>query len=288
MERVQITSTDSTILCDKVVTAMLKTEMRNEASTNIDKMDTLSMLQLINKENMNSVMAVESALKQVAEVCDVVAEAFQKGGRLFYVGAGTSGRLGVMDAAECPPTYGVSKDQVIGIIAGGDGCLRSAAEAQEDSREDGIKDLMKYQISDKDVVVGISASGGAAYVVGALEYANQVGATTVSLASNFGSPMEKVAKYTIVTDTGAEVITGSTRMKSGNAQKMVLNMISTAAMVKTGKVYENMMINLKPTNQKLRARVIRIVCEILECTPEKAENILELHNWNIRSAVENY
>lgn len=266
---------------------MLKTEMRNEASRHIDKMNTLEILQLINRENRNSVMAVESALEQISVVCDMVADRFQKGGRLFYIGAGTSGRIGVMDAAECPPTYGVSKDQVIGIIAGGDGCLKSAAEAQEDSREDGIADLMKYNICDKDVVVGISASGGAAYVVGALEYANSVGAVTVSLTSNYGSAMEQVAKFSIVTDTGPEVITGSTRMKSGNAQKMVLNMISTAVMVKTGKVYENMMINLKPKNQKLKARVIRIVCEILGCSAEKAEMQLELYNWDIRSAVEN-
>ena len=265
---------------------MLRTEMRNEASKHIDQMNTLDMVRLINRENMNSVMAVDAALEQIAAVCDVVAAQFQKGGRLIYVGAGTSGRLGVMDAAECPPTYGVPKEQVIGIIAGGDGCLRSAAEAQEDSREDGVTDLKKYHISDKDVVVGISASGGAAYVVGALEYANQVGAVTVSLASNHGSKMEQVAKFSIVTDTGPEVITGSTRMKSGNAQKFVLNMISTAAMVKTGKVYENMMINLKPTNQKLRARVIRIVCEILSCTLEEAEHQLEQHNWDIRSAVD--
>ena len=232
---------------------MLKTEMRNEASTHIDKMDTLEMLQLINRENMNSVMAVEAALDDISKVCDVVAEQFRKGGRLLYVGAGTSGRLGVMDVAECPPTYGVSREQ----------------------------------ICDKDVVVGISASGGASYVVGALEYANKVGAVTVSLCSNRGSKMESVAKYSIVTDTGAEVITGSTRMKSGNAQKFVLNMISTAAMVKTGKVYENMMINLKPTNQKLRARVVRIVCEILHCTPDEAILKLDLHNWDIRETVEN-
>ena len=267
---------------------MLRTEMRNEASAHIDKMDTLEMLQLINRENMNSVMAVDAALDQIAKVCDVVAEQIEKGGRLIYIGAGTSGRLGVMDAAECPPTYGVSRDQVIGIIAGGDNCLRCAAEAQEDSREDGVTDLKQYHICEKDVVVGISASGGAAYVVGALEYANQIGAITVSLTSNYGSAMERIAEYSIVTDTGPEVITGSTRMKSGNAQKFVLNMLSTVAMVKTGKVYENMMINLKPTNQKLRARVIRIVCEILACTPEEAVRRLEQHNWDIRSTAEKY
>ena len=266
---------------------MLRTEMRNEASRHIDKMDSLEMLQLINRENMNSVMAVEAALDQISVVCDYDADRFQKGGMLFYVGAGTSGRLGVMDAAECPPTYGVSRDQVIGIIAGGDQCLKSAAEAQEDDAQSGANDLKQYEITDKDTVIGISASGGAAYVVGALQYANEVGALTVSLASNPGSKMEQVAKLSIVTDTGPEVITGSTRMKSGNAQKMVLNMISTAVMVKTGKVYENMMINLKPSNQKLRKRVISIVCEILDCTPEKAEQLLQAHNWDIRCVVDN-
>lgn len=264
---------------------MLKTEMRNEESTHIDKMDTISMLKLIHTENANSVRAVEAALEQIATVCDLVAERISRGGRIIYIGAGTSGRLGVMDAAECPPTYGVSKDMVVGIIAGGDSCLRSAAEAQEDDPYAGQTDLKKYDLTENDIVIGLSASGGAAYVVGALEYANQIGAVTVSLTSNWNTPMEQVAQYNIVTDTGPEVITGSTRMKSGNAQKMVLNMISTAAMVKTGKVYENLMINLKPSNQKLRNRMIRIVCEIMNCTDEMAENMLAEHNWDIRRIV---
>jgi N-acetylmuramic acid 6-phosphate etherase len=266
---------------------VLRTEMRNEASRNIHKMDTLAMLRLINEENRNSVDAVEQVLEDIAQVCDVVAERIGRGGRLFYVGAGTSGRLGVMDAAECPPTYGVPKDQVIGIIAGGDGCLRSAAEAQEDDKESGARELAAFQVCDKDVVIGISASGTASYVIGALEQANKVGAVTVSLCSNPGSPIEKQARIAIVTDTGPEVITGSTRMKSGNAQKMVLNMISTAAMVKTGKVYENLMINLKPTNKKLRLRMIRIVTELLGCGETESEQLLEEYSWNIRQLMEN-
>lgn len=264
---------------------MLKTEMRNAASRHIDTMDTRGMLQLINEENRNSVAAVETALPQIEKVCDLVAEQFDKGGRLFYIGAGTSGRLGVMDAAECPPTYGVPRDQVIGIIAGGDQCLKQAAESQEDDADAGRRDLETYELCDKDVVIGISASGGASYVVGALQYANQMGAATVSLSSNPDTPMERTAKYSIVTDTGPEVVTGSTRMKSGTAQKLVLNMISTVAMIKTGKVYENMMINLKPTNRKLRDRMIRIVCEIKGCTYEESEQLLEIHQWDIRSAV---
>ena len=265
---------------------MLKTEMRNEASRHIDRMDTLSMVRLINEENANAVKAVEAALPQIAAVCDQVAECFEKGGRLFYIGAGTSGRLGVIDAAECPPTFGVPRDQVIGIIAGGEKCMVQAAEAQEDDGNAGVEDLRKYDLCSKDMVVGISASGGAAYVVGALTYANAVGAVSVSLSSNRDTPMEAVAKMAIVVDTGAEVITGSTRMKSGTAQKLVLNMLSTCAMVKTGKVYENMMINLRPSNQKLTKRMIRIVCEIKGCDEETAERLLEENDWVIRKAVE--
>lgn len=264
----------------------LRTEQRNEASRNIHKMDTLSMLRLINQENRNSVEAVELALERVAQACDVIAQRIANGGRLFYIGAGTSGRLGVMDAAECPPTYGVPKDQVIGIIAGGDGCLRSAAEAQEDDPQAAVTDLKAYNLCDKDVVVGISASGGASYVVGALSYANQVGAFTISLCSNPDSPMEQQAQIGIVTDTGPEVITGSTRMKSGNAQKFVLNMLSTVAMVKNGKVYENLMINLKPSNQKLRNRMVGIVIQILGCEPEKAVKLLEENQWSIQNVID--
>lgn len=264
---------------------ILRTEMRNEASRHIDKMDTEEMLQLIQQENRNAVEAVEAALPQIARVCDVVAKQFGRGGRLLYIGAGTSGRLGVMDAAECPPTYGVPRDQVIGIIAGGDGCLKQAAESQEDDAAAGAADLKRYELCERDVVIGISASGGAAYVIGALEYANRVGAVTVSLTSNPDTPMEQTAKLSIVTDTGPEVITGSTRMKSGTAQKLVLNMISTASMVKTGKVFENLMINLKPTNRKLRERMIRIVCQIKNCDPTEGEKLLEAHDWDIRKAV---
>ncbi|MBQ3593535.1 MAG: N-acetylmuramic acid 6-phosphate etherase [Clostridia bacterium] len=265
---------------------MLKTEMRNEASKHIDKMDSLSIVKLMNEENMNAVKAVDAALDKVAEVCDTVADSFEKGGRLFYVGAGTSGRLAVADAAECPPTFGVPRDLVIGIIAGGEKCMVQAAEAEEDDASAGERDLKKYDLCDKDVVVGISASGGASYVVGALEYANSVGAVSVSLSSNADSPIEKVAKIGIVVDTGAEVITGSTRLKSGTAQKLVLNMISTCSMVRTGKVYENMMINLRPSNVKLKARMVRIVCEIIGCDADTAEQLLEKNDWNIRKAVE--
>ena len=252
----------------------------------IDRMDTLSMLRLINQEDKRAVEAVERELDDIAPVCDAVAAAFDNGGRLFYIGAGTSGRLGVMDAAECPPTFGVSREQIVGIIAGGEACMVRAAESQEDDAAAGESDLRAHSLCDKDVVIGISASGGAAYVVGALEYANRIGALSVSIANNKDTTIERVAKLSIAMDTGPEVVTGSTRMKSGTSQKLVLNMISTCSMIKTGKVYENMMINLRPTNQKLTRRMVRIVSEIKQCDEATAEQLLAENDWNIRRAVQ--
>ncbi len=264
---------------------MLKTEMRNEASVNIDKMDTSSIVALINKENMNAVLAVEKAIDDIVAVCDKVAEIFEMGGRLFYVGAGTSGRLGVLDASECPPTFGVPKEQVVGVMAGGEKCLSQAGEYEEDNAEEGKKDIKSYNVCEKDVVIGISASGGAPYVIGALEYANSVGAYTVSISNNHDTCIEKISKASIVADTGAEVITGSTRMKAGTAQKIILNMISTCPMVKTGKVYENMMVNLQPSNKKLRDRMVRIVCDIKKCDYNTSMKLLDEQGWDIREAV---
>ena len=265
---------------------MLETEMRNEASTHLDKMDTLSMVTLINKENINAVKAIEAALPDIAKVCDIAAKRFSEGGRIFYIGAGTSGRLGIIDAAECPPTFGVSSERVVGIIAGGEKCVSHAGEGNEDSREDGIKDIKAHDICEKDVVIGISAAGGADYVVGALEYANSVGAYTVSISNNADTKIEKIAKSSIIARTGAEVLTGSTRMKAGTSQKIILNMISTSVMVKQGYVYENMMINLKPSNKKLHDRVIRIVCEIKKCGYDEAVTLLDKNDWDIRKVAE--
>lgn len=264
---------------------MLNTEKRNEASMHIDEMDSLSMVKLMNEENMNAVKSLERILPDIAKVCDAVSICLEKGGRLFYVGAGTSGRIGVLDASECPPTFGVSPETVIGVIAGGEKCLTKAAESQEDNAVAGKDDLIKHNLSADDIVIGISASGGASYVIGALKYANSVGAVTVSITNNFNTTMEKTAKLSLVADTGAEVITGSTRLKAGTTQKLILNMISTVSMVNTGKVYENMMINLKPTNIKLRARMIRIVSEIKNCDEMTSEKLLEENRWIIRDAV---
>ncbi len=265
---------------------MLKTEMRNPYTMHFDRMSAAEQVAAMCRENANAVAAVEKAAPEIARAVELVAEAFRGGHRLFFIGAGTSGRLGVLDAAECPPTFGVSHDVVQGIIAGGKERMFQAGENAEDSMENGIADVKSAGITAGDVLVGVSVAGGAAYVVGALNTARELGAVTVALTSNFDTPIEKCADITIITDTGAEVITGSTRLKAGTAHKMVMNMLTTCAMAQTGKVYENMMINLKPSNVKLRARVIRITREILGCDEETALAVLEANDWSIRRAVE--
>ncbi len=264
---------------------MLATEMRNPRTMGIDKANTAEMLQLIQNENLYAVQAVGNAIPQIEKAVDAIVAGMNNGGRLIYVGAGTSGRLGVLDAAECPPTFGVSPDLVCGIIAGGEKCMTSASEGAEDSAEAGSRDILEKKITSADCIVGISAAGGAAYVLAALEEAKRLGATTIALTSNQGSKLSKCADIVIVTETGAEAITGSTRMKAGTAQKLVLNMLSTCAMIQTGKVYENLMINLRPSNEKLRKRVISIVCEILGCDSEEAINRLDACGWSIRAAI---
>ncbi len=263
---------------------MLKTEMRNEKTTHIDKMEIQDMVEIITEENMNAVRAVAAQNGQIVKAIALVVDAFKAGGRLIYMGAGTSGRLGVVDAAECPPTYGVPKDMVIGLIAGGSRCMVSAAEGEEDDGNAGVTDLKNIDFSNKDVLVGISVAGGADYVVKAIEYAKSLGAKTIGITSNEGSKLDKVADVSICPDTGAEVVTGSTRMKAGTAQKLILNTISTCSMIKCGYVYENMMINLKPTNIKLTERIVRIVREIVGCDYDSARAALEECNWDIRKA----
>lgn len=263
---------------------MLKTEQRNPKSTHIDKMSTLDMVKLMSEENYVAVKAVEDAAESIAEAVDAIAFSMERGGRLYYIGAGTSGRLGVLDASECPPTFGVSPDLVSGIIAGGYECLVKASEGGEDSYENGIADV-KDKLRAGDVIVGISAAGGAKYVLGALDFARSNGCVTVGVTSNADSPLAQNADIAIFTDTGAEIITGSTRLKAGTAQKLVLNILSTAAMVKTGRVYENLMINLRPTNEKLRKRVISIVCEIKGISESDAIALLDANDWSIRRSV---
>ena len=261
------------------------TETRNPASLHMDKMSSEEMARLVIAANYEAVKAVENASQSIAQAVDAIADAFENGGRLFYVGAGTSGRLGVIDAAECPPTFGVPYDQVQGIIAGGEKRMFRAGENEEDKYENGCEAITKHGVTSKDVVVGISAAGNAAYVVGALEAANALGAKTVAISCNPNTKILSAADIPIFTDTGAEVLTGSTRLKAGTAQKIVLNTLTTCAMAKTGKVYENMMINLSPSNEKLKKRVVRIVTEILSCEEAEAIQRLEANEWNIRKAV---
>ena len=260
--------------------------MRNPNTMHIDKCETTEILRLIQAENVVAVDAVANAIPQIAHACDAIEASIRAGGRLIYMGAGSSGRIGVLDAVECPPTYGVPRELVVGLIAGGYDCMFRAAEGAEDSAEAGIADLRAIDLAKEDAVVGISAAGNAGYVAAALEYARSLGCVTIGITSNYQSRLDLESDIAIVTDTGPEPITGSTRMKAGSAQKMVCNMLTTTVMTRLGMVYENLMINLKPTNIKLRRRVISIVCEILSCTEEEAVRRLDTHNWSIRDVVD--
>lgn len=262
-----------------------RTEMRNPASMHMDQMNTSDLAKLVITANYDAVKAVENALPAISKAVDAVSEAFANGHRLLYIGAGTSGRLGVIDAAECPPTFGVDYDMVRGVIAGGKERMFRAGENEEDNYENGCAAIKEQGVSAGDVVVGVSAAGNAAFVVGAIETAKSLGCVTVGLCCNPDTKVLKAADIAIFTDTGAEVLTGSTRLKAGTAQKIVLNTLTTCAMTKTGKVYENMMINLAPSNEKLERRVVRIVTEILSCSEEEAKARLEANEWNIRKAV---
>lgn len=265
--------------------AKMFTEQRNPNSMNIDRLSAQDIVRVINNEDKQVPVAVEKCLSQIAEAVEKIVDAFQQGGRLVYVGAGTSGRLGVLDASECPPTYGVSPEMVVGLIAGGERALRHSIEGAEDNAEQGKADLQAVNFSEKDVLVGIAASGRTPYVLGALDYANELGATTVSIASNPNSAMAKVVDIAIETVVGAEVLTGSSRMKSGTAQKLVLNMLTTASMILLGKCYENLMVDVQASNEKLRARAIKIVMEATECEREVAENTLKIAENNAKLAI---
>lgn len=253
----------------------ISTEKRNEKTKNIDLLSTKEILIAFNEEDKKVPLAVEGAIDQITVVVDQVTETFRNGGRLFYIGAGTSGRLGVLDASEVPPTFGVKEGIVIGVIAGGDYALRYAVEKVEDSKKEAVKDLKAHQLTNKDFVIGIAASGRTPYPIGGIEYANSIGCNTACITTSVDSAIAKVAKYKIEAITGAEPVTGSTRMKSGTAQKLILNMITTTAMVKMGKVYENLMIDVQMSNEKLVSRATGIVMEITGCDKETAEYYLK-------------
>ncbi len=265
---------------------MINTEKRNPLTTHIDRMTTPEMLAVMQRENENAVAAVGQVLPDMTVAVEKIAARMKEGGRLFYVGCGTSGRLGVLDAAECPPTFGIAPDRVIAVIAGGERAMRSAIEGSEDDGDAGKRAIAAYGLTDKDTVVGISAAGGAAFVLSAIAEAHAAGCYTVGISSNAGAPLSLAVDTAITPDTGAEVVTGSTRMKAGTAQKLILNMISTGVMIRLGYVCQNLMINLKPMNRKLRERMIRITAELLPCSEEAARQRLETVGWDIRKAIE--
>lgn len=261
------------------------TESRNQASLTIDQLTTIDMLKVINEEDKKVAFAVEKQLPQIAQAVDKIVEAFQQQGRLIYIGAGTSGRLGILDASECPPTYGTPAEQIMGIIAGGTPAIFKAVENAEDKPEQGQADLQSIQFDYKDILVGIAASGRTPYVIGAMEYAKSQGATVISLCCNPNAPMIGLADIAITPIVGAEVITGSSRMKAGTAQKLVLNMLTTASMIKIGKVFSNLMVDVEASNAKLIERQIQIVIEATSCSRQQAINALEQCNRQCKTAI---
>ncbi len=263
----------------------IATEQRNPNTTNIDTLSTLDMVKLINREDHRVAEAVALVTDKIAEAVDVIAARLSTGGRLIYCGAGTSGRLGILDAVECPPTYSTDPETVQALMAGGYGAIFKAVEGAEDSKELGKADMQGIGFSGKDVLVGIAASGRTPYVLGCMEYAKELGAPTVAVTCCPGSILDSFADIGIAPAPGPEVVTGSTRMKSGTAQKMVLNMLSTGAMIKLGKVYGNLMVDVKPSNEKLVRRCVTIVCSATDCTEEEAVDALERCGYHPKTAI---
>ncbi|MDC5804173.1 N-acetylmuramic acid 6-phosphate etherase [Vibrio europaeus] len=272
---------------DALIAALshLVSEGRNPETMDIDLLPSLEIVKRINQQDQQVPLAVEKVLPEIAQAVDKITAAFKVGGRLVYMGAGTSGRLGVLDASECPPTFGVSDQMVIGLIAGGPEAILKAKEGAEDSPEFGVEDLKSINFSAKDVVVGIAASGRTPYVIGALEYANDIGATTVALSCNPDSTIADIAQIAISPVVGPEALTGSTRLKSGTAQKLVLNMLTTASMIRLGKSYQNLMVDVKATNKKLVARAARIVMQATDCDKSLATETLEKTDYDVKLAI---
>ncbi|EOX4832794.1 N-acetylmuramic acid 6-phosphate etherase [Vibrio alginolyticus] len=272
---------------DALIAALshLVSEGRNPDTMDIDLLPSLDIVQRINQQDKLVPLAVEKVLPEIAEAVDKITEAFKVGGRLFYIGAGTSGRLGVLDASECPPTFGTVPEMVVGIIAGGKEAMFRAKEGAEDDPALGEQDLKENTLTQRDVVVGIAASGRTPYVIGGLEYANELGATTVALSCNPDSPIADIADIAISPVVGPEALTGSTRLKSGTAQKLVLNMLTTASMIRLGKSYQNLMVDVKATNAKLVARAARIVMQATDCTNQEAKTALKETDYDAKLAI---
>jgi N-acetylmuramic acid 6-phosphate etherase len=261
------------------------TEQRNPKTRDLDRVSTLQMVQMMNSEDHLVAPAVAKTLPVIAAAIDEISKRMSEGGRLFYIGAGTSGRLGVLDASECPPTFNADLDQVVGIIAGGDIAIRHAVEEIEDRPEQGAADLARQNLKSLDSVVGLASSGRTPYVLGAVKYARQLGAYTVAINCVPDSPLSKEVHLSIEPITGPETLTGSTRLKAGTAQKMVLNMISTGVMVKLGKVYSNLMVDARATNSKLRARSFRIIQEACGVGDEQAAEALQACDGEVKTAI---
>jgi N-acetylmuramic acid 6-phosphate etherase len=263
----------------------LTTEQRNPETMNLDQMTPLEIAETMNRQDAKVIEAVKEVLPQVAKVIEWTTEAISSGGRIIYMGAGTSGRLGVLDAVECPPTFGVSPDVVVGLMAGGERAFVKAVEGAEDSETLGTEDLKNIGLNEKDVVIGIAASGRTPYVIHALRYARSIGVKTAIIACNRDSEMSKEADIAIEPVTGPEVLTGSTRLKAGTAQKLILNMISTGSMVGSGKAYENLMVDVMQSNEKLKTRAENIVMEATGCEREKARTAIDEAKGSVKLAI---
>ncbi|MDR1235334.1 MAG: N-acetylmuramic acid 6-phosphate etherase [Mycoplasmataceae bacterium] len=263
----------------------ISTEGHNEHTAAIDSVSTLKLAKLINEQDEQITQAVKTQLPAIANGIRAIAACFRNGGRLVYIGAGTSGRLGVLDASEMPPTFGVSNKLVIGLIAGGDQAIRNPIEGAEDDEAACVRDLKRIKLTKKDVLVGISASGRTPYVISGLKYANKLGCKTISVATSSNSEIGEIAQIKIEAVTGPETIVGSTRMKSGTAQKMILNMLSTGAMIKIGKVYGNLMVDVQPTNQKLIARAHSLVKKITNADDKQIKKIMQTTHNQVKPAV---
>ena len=263
----------------------MKTTESSSKYNSLEKMSVVELLTNINNEDKTVPLAIETIIPKIEKLVNVIVKQMKQGGRLFYIGAGTSGRLGIVDASECPPTYGVPQGLVIGLIAGGDRAIRKAVEFAEDDKEQGWRDLLVHKINSKDVVIGIAASGSTPYVVGALEYCNKNGISTGCIVCNKGSNVAKAAKYKIEIVVGPEFVTGSTRMKSGTAQKLILNMISTSVMIKLGRVKGNKMVDMQLSNNKLVDRGTKMIADELNVSYKKANDLLKKHG-SVRKAVD--
>lgn len=263
----------------------MATETRNPGTMNLDEMTPLEIVTAMNREDKEVPLAIEEVLPEIAEAVSVVEQAFLSGGRLFYMGAGTSGRLGVLDASECPPTFGVDSGMVVGLIAGGERAMIKAVEGAEDSRELGRQDLIGHNLNCRDVVVGIAASGRTPYVLGGLEYAREIGCKTIAISCNKGSAIGRAADLAVEAQPGPEVLTGSTRLKAGTTQKLILNMLSTAAMVRIGKAYQNLMVDVVQSNEKLRTRAENIVMDATGVERELARKTIDEADGKVKTAI---